>query len=411
MANIQATSGTGVNDARSESCIAIDPNDSQRMVAASKKFRDIHNYDFTIATVYSIDGGETWHPSEDVPLLPPWSGITDPALTWDDAGNVYLVGLAFDSPPATRFIGITTYKSVDGGASWSFSPNDPMKQPIHVGRGDDKQWVAADTSPSSPYRGRVYAVWDDTTQGTIAFARTLDRGATWIGTGTSPAGSSIAQGSFYPEINVAPDDGTIYVVARTSRTITMFVSQDGGDSFREVTNPAMNIVSLEAGLGGLRFPGGKFRVLTLPTASAGTRRRVLAAWADFRDGVARIYYALSIDGGMTWLTGRDGKLLLPLAQIDPDQQDFHPQLIVDSQGTVGCAFYEFGPKPSKMLIDVFLLRSYDGGMTFTNRRLVTDQPWDPEIDAPWTRGDPNLTFIGEYFGLDAGRSGLRHRWL
>ncbi len=32
---------------------------------------------------------------------------------------------------------------------------------------------------------------------------------------------------------------------------------------------------------------------------------------------------------------------------------------------------------------------------------VTDQPWDPSIDAPFADANPNVTFIGDYFGLAA----------
>jgi hypothetical protein len=244
----------------------------------------------------------------------------------------------------------------------------------------------------------------------IRFARTLDGGATWIGTGASPAGSIIAQGSELSEINVAPD-GTIYVVARTDKSITMFISSDGGNSFgRAATDPATDITTIESRLPSERFPGAKFRVLTLPTASAGAGQRVIAAWSDFRDGVARIYSALSTDGGNSWLTGFSGKPLLPLAHIPPDEQHFHPQIVIDSQGTVGCAFYRMKPSGTDMSIDVILAQSSDGGLTFPDVRVVTDRGWDPETDAPWTRGDKTFTFIGDYFGLDASCFGFHPLW-
>ena len=72
MANIQVTFDSDLNNARSESAILINPNNPQQIVGASKKFRDIHTYDFTIATAYSADGGRTWHASTDFTCrLPP----------------------------------------------------------------------------------------------------------------------------------------------------------------------------------------------------------------------------------------------------------------------------------------------------------------------------------------------------
>jgi hypothetical protein len=201
MPNIQVTSNTILNDARSESCVVINPNNPMQIVCASKKFRDIHNYDFTIGTSYSADGGVTWHDSADL-STPGFTLLTDPALAWDDSGNVFLVGLPGNNPPTFDAIGIVVYKSTDGGKTWS-APNQ-----IHTSINDDKQWAVGDGNASSPFHGHVYAAWDDgTTPGAslLRFARTLDHGSTWIGTGADPAGSILATDSFSPEINVSTD--------------------------------------------------------------------------------------------------------------------------------------------------------------------------------------------------------------
>lgn len=33
------------------------------------------------------------------------------------------------------------------------------------------------------------------------------------------------------------------------------------------------------------------------------------------------------------------------------------------------------------------------------RSVLTTQPWDPAVDAPWAHGDSHVTFIGDYMGL------------
>src|SRR5262249_12394752 len=73
------------------------------------------------------------------------------------------------------------------------------------------------------------------------------------------------------------------------------------------------------------------------------------------------------------------------------------------------SFYEFGPKPSTLLIDVMMAESYDGGSTF-QYFTVTDGPWDPVVDAPWAHGDSNVTFIGDYFGIDSSSAGFHPTW-
>ena len=147
---------------------------------------------------------------------------------------------------------------------------------------------------------------------------------------------------------------------------------------------------------------------------------MIFGWADYRQGVSRIYYRHSTDGGNTWEGPSSGQPLLVAQDVlsDSDQQDFHPQLISTPSGEIGCAFYEFGPKGrsgipivwENSLIDVIMALSLDDGQTFSHRMTVTEQPWDPNVGAPLSHGDPDVTFLGEYFGLDASTLGFFPLW-
>jgi hypothetical protein len=410
MSNIQVSHDLDPSNARSESAVLINPNNPQQIVASSKKFRNLHTYDFTLATAYSSDGGKTWSDSSDLAFPPGTTVMTDPTLAWDDAGNVFLLGLVGNNPPTFDTLGMAFYKSTDGGKTWG-APNL-----IHTSVNDDKQWTVGDANPGSPFHGRIYGVWDDGSQ--MRFARSLDHGGTWIGMGTnSVAATSLTSDSFSPEINVAAN-GDIYIVWIAGTTIKMLVSTDGGDSFHLVTPPATGVTTLSASLGTVHgwsvFPGGNFRVLTVPTACV-IGDTVVVAWDDFREGVSRIYYALSFNGGMSWNTGPSGQPMLPGA-LPANTQHFFPQIISNPGGTIGCAFYEFGPKPTKDLIELAFAQSLDGGVTF-QAFLVSDQPWDPTVDAPWAHHadnpaaiDSSVTFIGDYFGIDASNEGFYPLW-
>ena len=356
-----------------------------------------------MATVYSTDGGDSWHDSEPLPT-PGWTGLSDPALAWDDAGNIFLVGAAITNPPKIDYLAIAAYKSTDGGRSWS------APSVIHASPNDEKAWAAGD-GWSASYRGRVYVAWADS--GNLRFARTLDHGSTWIGTGVDPAGSAIGSGAFSPAIAVAAS-GDVYIANTpyAGHEIKLLVSSDGGDSFHAVTSPATGITTLEASLppwkpnGWPVIPGGTFRVFTIPTICVvGTT--VVVAWADYREGVARIYYARSVDRGAAWSSPAGQPLLT--AAIPVSVQHFHPQLAASPSGVIGCVLYEYGPKPKKSLIDVILAESYDDGASF-RRRTVTTRPWDPAVDAPTSLVDPIASFVGEYFGLDADAGGFHPLW-
>jgi len=238
MANIQITHDSSPSNARSESCVAINPNNPMQVVCASKTFSDIQNYIFTLAPAFSTDGGISWGEPQDALVLNA-AILSDPTLAWDDAGNVFLFGISADDPG--HIFGVDAYKSTDGGQSWS----TPVR--VHIGSTDDKDWAAGDSNPSSPFHGHVYVAWHDESGSTLHFARTKDHGTTWIGVGNKQSGTAlVTNGCFSPEINVAAD-GTIYIVflkSATVGTIEMLVSSDGGDSFRAAANPATGIKSI-----------------------------------------------------------------------------------------------------------------------------------------------------------------------
>ena len=87
MANTQITHDASPQNARCESCVAINPNNPSQVVAASKKFVNIQTYDFSLATEYSEDGGRTWQASADLALPAGATVMTDPTVAWDDVGE------------------------------------------------------------------------------------------------------------------------------------------------------------------------------------------------------------------------------------------------------------------------------------------------------------------------------------
>ncbi len=415
--NRQVSCSPDPHNDRSESALVVNPTNPYNMVGSSKKFTDPSTYTFSLAAYYTFDGGQSWGESP-LQLLnngdvdgagvvwtgASWAGISDPAVAFDDVGNAYLIGLMFSA--GLGLLGMAAYKSTDGGRNWS------LPTVVHSGP-DDKQWTAGDTNPASTYHGNVYAAWDllASTGGGLAFARTTNHGASWIGAGTDPAGATLNNKMGFPEINVAAD-GTIYIfgfgVDAGQQAILFVKSTDGGQTFSAPAVVAKPITTIPGHL-----PGGTFRAETLPTGCCGTGNRIYCAWPDYREGVARIYYRRSTNGGNHWQGSASGDPLLtgPVASA-ANQHDFMPQMVSTPAGEVGCAFYEFGPNgggelpPS--LIHVVLAVSTNNGSSFANRVTVTDTPWDPTVD-PVTDEYGNL-FIGDYFGLDASRLGFFPFW-
>jgi hypothetical protein len=78
----------------------------------------------------------------------------------------------------------------------------------------------------------------------------------------------------------------------------MFVkSTDGGGSFPAPVAAVNGITPLTSpplsAPGGFpELPGGSFRVVTIAACTAGAGGTIVLSWADLREGVTRIYYAL-----------------------------------------------------------------------------------------------------------------------
>jgi hypothetical protein len=200
-------------------------------------------------------------------------------------------------------------------------------------------------------------------------------------------------------------------------TIKYVKSTDGGETFSGPQVVASGITQLKspplpAPDGFPERLGGKFRVLTIASACAGVGTNLVVAWADYREGVSRVYYRHSGNGGASWQGPSSGQPLLPAwLASGTDQHDFHPQIASRPNGEIACAFYEFGPRYAGVqLIDVIMATSADNGATFNTRDTVTDRPWDPAVDAPLSHGAPNTTFIGDYFGLAGSDLGFFPFW-
>lgn len=409
-ADIQVTHSTP-KQSRSESVISINPTNVHNLISASKKFIDPLIYHFTIGVSYSFNGGSSWTESFLSPLQGS-DGMTDPALAFDHLGNAFLVAepwkyVTINGIKDLQGMGMYVYKSVDGGQNWTgpvvLHPDDKK---------DDKQWIVCDLNSTSPFYGNIYVCW--AASAPLRFSRSTDHGNSWKGVGNTVSGTAITiETSFAPEITVGYD-GVIHIVWHMpgSGEIRYLRSVDGGNSFGPVAIIVIGVSSLTGHLpftnGWPHFNNATFRVLTLATGCAVEGNRFIVAWADYRENVSRIYYRITDTAG-NWTGPVSGQPMLPNYQNNA-LHHFHPQIISTGNGIIGCAFYEFGLKQGGYRIDVKMATSFTVGASFDYVKKITDQPWDPKINAPLSHGDPKVTFIGEYFGLDASDNAFAINW-
>ncbi len=352
-----------IRAARHESALLINPLDARHIVGveAALGAEGVAQANVRI----SLDGGKSWRESERVMLPSGCSGVTSPVLAMDAQGTLHLVLLALNS--SRQVAGVATYRSDAAGLRWS-SP-----AMLFENAGECACSLAADLNAGSPFRGSVYLVTDAGER--LCFARCAN-GSDWVG---SRGG---APGAFWPGLCASPDvlvDGgggvhMFWTTGSYERSILAAHSNDGGDTFGDPALVAEAVVDT-----------CDFVTETVPASVITADGGAVCAWADFREGRARIYYRRSLDYGRNWIGAACGE---PLLEDSPaSQHEFQPHLLVTPNGEICCAYYQYGPKAGggTSKVDLVMAVSYDRGASFKHLMVLSEQPWDPAVDEPLSR--------------------------
>jgi len=327
---------------QNETSIAVDPNNSNRVVASANDYVT-RTWSCTIngtpcsalgdgysGTYFSNDSGATWccvstDPQHLGTLIPGVERLTggiydaggDPSVAFDSHGHVYYAGLGFDrtAPPNTVAVNKGTFDNA-GHLSWS-APTfiNPTTAPSTL---NDKEWIAVDAHASSPFRDRVYVSWTRFimnahtgayVQSPISFVYSKDGGATFSAPQLIAGNVLYSQGS-HPAVG---PDGTVYVFwdgstrKATLDSIWVVKSTDGGVTWSQPVpvSPLVDIIPVA---------NTAFRVNSYPGASVAPDGTVYVTWSslmsDATGGLcpartntgchATVLYSKSSDGGTTW---------------------------------------------------------------------------------------------------------------
>ena len=305
---------------------------------------------------WSTDGGLTWQSSRvNFSTLPASQSTGDPALAADSQGNVYLGILAYSGTGD----GILVAKSTDGGQSFA--------EPVRLDTGGDKEFLAVDLRNDN-----VYAVWENggTFGQTIYFSKTANGGASWTPRVAISGSGSTGNGA-YPAVG---PNGEIYVVwCNFGNRLNFDRSLDEGATWLGTDVVIRNDV-VEP-----RTPlAGGFRNFMIPAIAADTsngpyRGRVYVVWPDQRLGDPDTFLAWSDDHGGTW----SEPVRVNDDAVGNDADQFQPWVAVDGNGHVHVTFLDRRDDPNGMLFAMMLATSTDGGVTFGPNVRVSDGTYGP----------------------------------
>lgn len=313
-----------------------------------------------IGYVTSSDGGGTWSrgflPGTTVYANPPgiYDRATDPSVAYDPEHDVWMVNIL--ALAGTSGKAILTSRSTDGGLTFG----DPVTVAVAQGfQFFDKNWIACDTTASSPFYGNCYTQWDDANNGNrLHVSRSTNGGLTW-----TP--SAVPTASVLGGQPVVQPDGTVIMPIDDGfeSSVQSLVSSDGGASFQGPF-PVSGISAHNV--------AGSLRVHELPSAEADANGRVCVVWNDcrFRSGCSSNDIVMSTsNNGQTWRS----VVRIPIDPTSSTVDHFLPGIGVEP-GTGGALahlglIYYFYPVSSCTVstcrLSVGFIESFDGGTTWS----------------------------------------------
>lgn len=381
--DILEAGGGSEPETQTETFFALNPANDKHLLAGYQEGRFVDGGARGLTYAISTDGGRSWREG----LIPgltrsnggPYQRASDPWVAFGPDNRAYYASLAFnETSPAN---GIYVSASDDGGRSWG----DPVAVHVTEADFDDKEAVIVDTRSDSPYRGRVYVLWDRVTRNAqvISVATSDDGGQSF----TTPVAIE-SQGINVGVLPLIGPGGLVHAIWLKAQGRQDYLvgsrSEDGGQTWSE---PRVIAEIRAVGLDGYRTAQG------IPSAAIDPATGTLyLVWQDarFTPGVDQVVLSRSTDGGLSWsapIRVSDGPL---------DAPAFTPAVAVDRNGRVGVCYSSLRNDPNRqVLVDQYCTFTRKRGEPFRASQRVNATPFDVRFAAVADGG----YFLGDYAGL------------
>ncbi len=394
--NIRVWPNAGMT--QSEPHIAHDPNNPNILVGGTNAANNASTVTYVNQGVYiTTNGGQTWYGTDSLPGIPAGFYRSDPVIAFDHLGNIYFNTLEYSSTAGD----LVTLKSTDKGLTW------PIKVAVpNPGIDEDKNWIAIDVNPASPYLGYIYTAYTefqstDPNYRKLEFSRSTDGGLTF----SAPINMSGTAGYLHQGVNLAVGTNGDVVAAfthyptstLTTSHVTFAKSTNGGLTWTQQFL-VQNINDIR---GNLTKGGNTIRVNSFPYIavdhSNGPRRGWIYVTYAARPATGQppdIYFMRSTDFGTTWSSP------IKINSEPANRDQWFPAIAVDpADGSINITYYDSRNYPNNDSTEIYLSRSLDGGLTWEDIK-VSDRAFLPRAIAGLATG-----YMGDYIGITA-RNGV-----
>jgi hypothetical protein len=388
--------------AQQEPSIAVNPLNPLNIIASAKDERSAPAPNTATKEVWeytSTDGGLTWL-NQHAPIVGTHAvRQSDPVNIFRDDGVAYACYLGYNDSSGYSDTGIYVTRSTDGGLTWN---NTVL--PVNEGSGysTDKQWLAVDNNPASPYYHRMYLSWTEFggCNGCIHFVYSTDGGVTW----SSQSAEVLSGAGVQFSMPTVLWNGNVFVNWAAGSSIVARISTDGGVTFgSQFTAGSMNT--------NLSMPGRNWRISAIPVAAAdrATPGNLVITWNDGRNNAANgvdVYYTRSTNGGTTWSAP---------ARLNDDpagvvKQQAEPWVTTSPNGVFHAIWYDEREDSAgaPILLNTYYSQSTDAGATWSPNVRVSDGVSDLNVGIPQGPGWNGAA--GDYINLSATDTDVYGVW-
>jgi hypothetical protein len=386
-----------------EPSVAVNPANPSNIVVAAHDYSD-PNYIVGISVYRSFDGGKTW--LGPVRMVPTYGdSLSDPSLVAGRDGTIYLSYLSVGV-----FSEITLAISRDGGATWDIVRALNYSTSAFY----DKPWIAVGPDPSNPLRDNIYITYTEfkgffELNLSIKIIVSRDGGRTFEGP------YRVSWEGKYPDVlvqwsyPVVDPKGILYVsffgVKAEEGIYGIRVVQGiwvarSVDGGRTFSEPVL-AAETHWWFPYYSGPFGFRWVVPTPATAVGPDGTIYIAYEDDPDGPE------GPDMGDIFLViSKDGgRTWSKPKRINDDgyATQFFPMIAVrKSDGSIHIAWGDKRLDPSGVGYDIYYTYSRDGGETFAKNIRVTDITVNPMYGLPF--------FIGDYFGIAVSADNVYIVW-